>query len=62
MDKKLRLPAALAVVVLSGCSGPAPEEDAGMDAGEIADAGPFDAGCEDFEQYDPVTMQCVPLV
>ena len=64
-DRIAKLPrsAVLAVVVLtSACDGPGPEDDAGMDAGEIADSGPFDAGCQDFEEYDPVTMQCVPLV
>lgn len=67
MKKKLRLPAALAVMVLasSGCDGDTPMEDAGPaeDAGEVADAATRDAGeCEPFEEYNPFTMMCEPPV
>lgn len=64
MPKTLRLPVALAVLVLSGCDdGNPPETDASMADAAVADAG-CDAGgcCEAFEQWDPTTMQCVPLV
>lgn len=63
MEKtKLVLPAALAVVVLSACGSSHAPEDASTDDAAIADAGTPDAGCQPFEEWDPVTMECVPLV
>lgn len=61
---KLRVPAALAVVVLAGCGTPAPAPaDASTDAPVVvADAGPADAGCIPPEVYDPVAMMCIPIV
>ena len=62
-SKKLTLPAALAVAVLSaaGCDDGSEDHDAAVrDAAPVADAA-FDAGCEDFEEYDPETMMCQPL-
>lgn len=62
MDAKLRLPAALAVIVLSGCAETHPEADAATeDAGTIADAAGPDAGCQPFEEWDPELMECIPL-
>lgn len=63
MKNKLRLPVALAVVVLStaGCDDTA-TTDAGTDAGGVTDGAVADAGeCEPFEEYNPVTMMCEPL-
>ena len=63
MNKKLRLPVALAVVVLSssatGCDDGTEHTDAAVEDGTVADV---DAGCEPFEEYDPVTMTCQPVV
>jgi hypothetical protein len=62
--KKLRIPVALAVVVLASgataCNTPAAPSDANVDAA-VADAN-FDAGCVPPEVYDPSTRTCVPIV
>lgn len=62
MKKKLRLPVALAVVVLSssaaGCDSEPTEPDAAVEDASMADAG---NPCEPFEEYDPVTMTCLPV-
>jgi hypothetical protein len=70
MEKKLRLPTALAVVVLAGCGDDASPPDSGradaavVDSGAPRDTGTADASdaCPPFTEWDPDTMMCLPLV
>lgn len=70
MQKKLRLPTALAVVVLAGCGDDASPPDSGrMDAAVVDSGAPRDTGtadandaCPPFSRWDPDTMMCLPVV
>jgi hypothetical protein len=63
--KKLRIPVALAVVVLASgaaaCTSTPSSNDAAVGDAAVADAD-FDAGCVPPEVYDPSTRTCVPVV